>query len=116
MAKKQPTLAQLQAQIDVLNRQAEVLRQKEKGEVVARIKEAIATYEISASDLFATKRKPRVDAGGRVGKKKPAAKKTNSSAAYRDGSNQWSGRGPRPKWLRELLAAGRSLDEFRVAK
>ena len=37
------------------------------------------------------------------------------SAAFRDSNgNAWSGRGPRSQWLRDALAAGRSLDEFRV--
>jgi DNA-binding protein H-NS len=26
----------------------------------------------------------------------------------------WAGRGRRPRWLKQQLAAGRSLDEFRV--
>ena len=31
-----------------------------------------------------------------------------------DPSETWSGRGKTPRWALELLAAGRSLDEFRI--
>lgn len=55
--------------------------------------------------------------------KKPAkartAKKPSKPAkvAYRDpakAGNTWGGRGPRPKWLRDALDAGKSLDSFKV--
>lgn len=32
-----------------------------------------------------------------------------------DAAQTWSGRGRQPKWLVQALAAGRSLDEFRIA-
>jgi hypothetical protein len=36
---------------------------------------------------------------------------------YSDGSgNTWIGRGPRPKWVKDALAAGRTLDEFLTTK
>lgn len=36
---------------------------------------------------------------------------------YDDGNgNTWVGRGPRPKWVKDALAAGRGLDEFLAAK
>jgi len=33
-----------------------------------------------------------------------------------DPSITWSGRGRHPRWLSELLAAGRAIDEFRIAE
>jgi DNA-binding protein H-NS len=34
---------------------------------------------------------------------------------FRDAQgNVWVGRGPRPKWLREALASGKTLEEFAV--
>src|SRR5690606_38302276 len=47
-----------------------------------------------------------------------AARVANKAAAsahrFSDGhGNQWSGRGPRPRWLREALAGGASMDDFR---
>lgn len=34
---------------------------------------------------------------------------------YSDGVRKWSGRGQKPRWLAAQLAAGKSLDDFRVA-
>jgi DNA-binding protein H-NS len=33
-----------------------------------------------------------------------------------DPSITWSGRGRHPRWVNELLSAGRPIDEFRIAK
>ncbi|MEF7614640.1 H-NS histone family protein [Aquincola sp. MAHUQ-54] len=110
------TYAQLKKQIAALSQQAETLRRKEIADVVARIKEAIEAYGLTAEDL-GLQAGPR-----RAGRKTAAAKrKTGRSRAaaaqprYRDGSgNVWGGRGPRPRWLREAIAAGHSLEEFAV--
>lgn len=48
-----------------------------------------------------------------------AADKANTLGGpkYDDGNgNTWVGRGPRPKWVKDALAAGRGLDEFLTAK
>jgi DNA-binding protein H-NS len=38
-----------------------------------------------------------------------------TTAKFGDGQgNVWSGRGPRPHWLRDALNAGRRLEEFRA--
>ena len=47
----------------------------------------------------------------------PAKKKAPGKPAYRDtenAKNTWGGRGPRPAWLRDALAAGKSLDDFKI--
>lgn len=114
------TYDQLKKQIEALSQQAEAVRRKEVAGVVARIKEAIQAYELTAEDLgFGT---GRASAGRKTGAKKasPAAKGRRRSAAsatprYRDPSgNVWGGRGPRPRWLREAIASGRKLEEFAV--
>ena len=38
-----------------------------------------------------------------------------SVAQYADGTNSWSGRGPRPRWLKAAIADGKTLDELRVS-
>lgn len=105
MAKK--SLADLQAQIQKLQAEAEALKQQEKAGVVARIREAIAAYELTAADLFGA-------AADRAMKgKKRAGRSAARGAAYADGSgNVWGGRGPRPRWLREALQQGKSLEDF----
>jgi DNA-binding protein H-NS len=105
------TYSQLMKQIDVLRAQADNLKRKEAGDVIARIKEAIAAYDLSPADLFngaAGKRR----SPGKAAKRTRAAA-TGGAARYSDGAgNVWGGRGPRPHWLRDALAAGKKLSEF----
>ena len=47
----------------------------------------------------------------------PARKRSPSVAKYRHPENAeltWSGRGRKPGWISEALAAGKSLDEFAI--
>lgn len=103
------TYLQIQKRIEALRKQADKLRTKEVGGVVARIKVAIAHYGLTAEQLGLGKG----DAGGQ--ERTPRVARSASPARFADGNgNTWSGRGPRPQWLRSALAAGRSLEEFDV--
>ena len=104
------TYASIQAQIARLQAEADSLRKKEIAGVVARIREAIDHYGITAAELGLTAR-------GRLGKGTSVAERVKApaqgGAKFSDGQgNVWGGRGPRPAWLREALAAGRQLEEF----
>jgi DNA-binding protein H-NS len=111
------TYVQIQKQIETLQREADKLKRKEVDEVIAKIKEAIRVYGLTAADLALE---------GRVVRRGPAAKKRGRPATkaktrgpatvkYRDeNGNTWGGRGPRPQWLREALGAGKSLQDFAV--
>ncbi len=109
------TYTQIQRQIEALQKQAEKLKSTEVAGVVDRIKEAISHYGLTPDQLFGASssgaRKATsssAKASGKSGRAKGA-----SSAAYADGAgNTWGGRGPRPRWLRDALAAGKTLDEF----
>jgi DNA-binding protein H-NS len=111
------TLAQLKKEIANLTREAEKLQRKEIEGVVARIKEAIEAYGLTAADLGlgGAKRGPKA-----AGKKVAAApkrgrKKAAGEVKFRDESgNVWGGRGPRPKWLRDALTSGKQLSDFAV--
>lgn len=111
------TYASLQSQIAKLNAQAEMLREEEIAGVVTRIKEAIKVYGLSVGDLFddgMVKSASKTQAGSQL---RTRSKVANPSAKYADGKGGiWVGRGPRPSWLREALAAGRSLEEFAVGR
>lgn len=105
------TYHQIQQEIERLQREAERLKQEEVAGVIARIKEAIQVYGLSAPDLglFASGAKKRLAGKGSFASAK--------AAKYQDeAGNTWSGRGPRPQWLREALAAGRSIEEFAVQR
>lgn len=102
---------QLQRQIEVLQREAEKLRSQEIREVVGQIKVAVAHYGISAAQLgFGTA------ASGSARAAKASKPALSRSAKYADGQgNEWSGRGPRPHWLRDALKAGKDVEEFAVS-
>jgi len=120
MAKK--TYAVLQAEIEKLQAQAEAVRQSELDGVIARIREAIAFYGLKPQDLGFSPRAgvKATPAAGKVRRRRGAGAKRAAAGAqkapkFRDGQgNVWVGRGPRPKWLREALASGKTLDDFAV--
>lgn len=111
------TYLQLSQKIKALQAQAEQIKKKEVAGVVARIKEAIAAYDLTAEELGLSGSTAVKGAApskralkGRRGMK-AAAKR--ASVAYQNGSgNTWGGRGPRPAWLREALANGADLASF----
>jgi len=111
------TYADVQKQIEVLQQEAEKLRRKEIGGVVARIREAIKAYGLTANDLGLTAGQGRTHRVSAVPKKagKRRSKSKSGAIKFRDGNgNTWVGRGPRPQWLRSALSAGKQLSEFAV--
>ena len=99
------TYAQLQKQIASLEAQALKAKSAETDAVIGRMKQAIAVYGITAADLFGSQ---NAKAARTKGSRQRAAK-------YADGDgNTWVGMGKRPQWLRDALAAGKSLQDFAV--
>jgi DNA-binding protein H-NS len=100
----------MKKQIEELQRKAEKLRQQEIAGVISRIKVAIAHYDLTAEQLgFSVSAK-------RKGLKPGNAVASASAARYADGQgNTWSGRGPRPRWLRDALTAGSTLEQLETA-
>ncbi|MCY4745676.1 H-NS histone family protein [Pelomonas sp. UHG3] len=113
---------QVLAQIQKLQKEAESLRSKEVQGVIARIKEAISHYGLTAEDLFGgtRARKSKAPAVAPVeGRKqrKSAAKtvKVARPAKFRDeAGNTWSGIGKRPEWFKAALAAGKTADDLLI--
>ena len=114
------TYAELTQQINQLQAQAEARRLSEAKGVIRTINEAIATYGLTAADLKFAQTVLTPAASPKT--QQAVAPKTAGSAVvksggkgYSDGTgNAWTGRGPRPKWLREALAAGGSLSKYEV--
>ncbi|MFY9479833.1 MAG: H-NS histone family protein [Aquabacterium sp.] len=113
------TYIELMAEIERLQSQAAKLKDREKSEVVARIKKAIEVYGLTAKDLGLDK--PGRAATGKstttpkAGKRGARKAKAAATPKFRDAAgNNWSGRGPRPGWLRTALASGATLESFAV--
>ncbi len=112
--------AQLIKQIEVLQKEAEHVRRSEVDGVIARIREAMSHYGLTAADLGLNKQ-PAAKAAGKAAVKatrksgKTKAAKPAAVAKFRDeAGNTWVGRGKRPQWLRDALAAGKTLKDFAV--
>jgi DNA-binding protein H-NS len=111
------TYAQVMKQIESLKVEADKLRKKEVEGVVARIRDAIAHYGLTAADLGLTTGTAAKRAAPATRAGKTVRRKAGTQAPrFRDEAGRvWGGRGPRPRWLREALAAGRKLEEFAVS-
>jgi DNA-binding protein H-NS len=118
--KNGPTLVALNAQIAKLQVQAEALRAREVAGVVARIREAIVHYGLTAADLGlgSTMAKPSKRAGSGAPTKptgKAATKKAPRAIKFTDGQGKtWSGIGKRPNWYKDALAAGKTPQDLLV--
>ncbi|MDQ2779222.1 MAG: H-NS histone family protein [Pseudomonadota bacterium] len=109
-------------QIDVLKGEAEKLRSEEIEGVKARIREAIGFYDLTAADLgLSVRGGPKKGLATGTSAKQAVRKtrkthKLSQAAKFRDevSGGTWVGRGKRPQWLRDALAGGKSLDDYRV--
>lgn len=111
------TYAQIVKQIEVLKADAEKVRRKEVDGVIARIREAIEVYDLSASDLgfgAAAAKGPRKVAEPKKRRGTKAAKAAAVVKFRNDSGGTWAGRGKRPQWLRDALSAGKTLQDFAV--
>ena len=85
-----------------LHREIGALIAQRRHETLEQLKQQIAVLGFNVNDLVPTKKRGAASA----------------SVKYRDPNapeNTWSGRGKHPKWLKDNLAEGRSLEEFVVA-
>ncbi|MDZ7592606.1 MAG: H-NS histone family protein [Rubrivivax sp.] len=115
------TYSQLAKQIEQLQQEAEKLRRQEMGEVIERIREAVVHYGLTAEDLglgpkAARRSRAAAQPTAKTRRKSSAAKTaTGRAAKFRDEAGRsWGGIGKRPQWLRDALAAGKTLQDFAV--
>lgn len=96
-------------QIAQLRKQAEDLRNQERAGVIEDVRRKIAEYGLTASDL-------KLSARGVSAKRSTGAPAAKAAAKYRGPTGEtWSGgRGRKPRWVTEALAAGKSLSEFEI--
>jgi len=108
------TLAEIQAQIDALQEQANLIKSREKDRIISELRETIKTYGLTAADLGLSISEMPV--GRRASRGAKAAAKPE--ALYRDANgNEWSGgRGRRPQWVMALLEKGEDLESYRISR
>lgn len=96
-------------QIAQLRKQAEDLRNHERAGVIEEIRKKIAEYGLTATDL-------KLSSRGSSTKRNPAGAAPKAAAKYRSPTGEtWSGgRGRKPRWVTEAVAAGKSLSDFEI--
>jgi len=103
------TLQEVEAQIAELQRKAEQMRKEEITGVIDRIREAIAHYHLTPEQLFGAGK------AAKAGKPAKASPEPHGAIKYRDAAGHaWTGRGRRPQWYLDALAAGKSDAELRA--
>lgn len=112
------TLQDIQVEIRRLEKQRAAIIEREVAGVIERIKVAIAHYDLTPQQLFGkpTQRKPKSHAARR-GIANAAAAPQAGVIRFQDAEgNSWTGRGRRPKWYLDALAAGKTADDLRVRR
>lgn len=108
------SLAEIQAQIDALQEQANLIKNREKEGIIAELREKIKTYDLNAADLGLYI--PEITVVRRASRGTKAVAKPEPK--YRDAhGNEWSGgRGRRPQWVIAAMDAGEDLENYRIAE
>ena len=98
--------SELMAQAQKLMAEAEQARKNELASVIADIKAKMKQYGITVADLGA----------GAGGAKKAGKSKSAAPAKYRGPNGElWAGGpGRKPEWVRAVLAAGKSGEDYRI--
>ncbi len=102
------TYSELMAQAQNLMAQAEQARKTELAGVIADIKAKMKQYGITVADLGG--------AGAAGGAKRGPKTKSAAAPKYRGPNGElWAGGpGRKPQWVRDVLAAGKNLDAYRI--
>lgn len=96
------SLHELIAQREALDKKIADARREERSAALAKAKSLIAEFDLTPAELGFDKR-------GR----KPARAVVKPKFRGPNGET-WAGRGRKPKWLDEALAAGRKIEEFAI--
>jgi DNA-binding protein H-NS len=100
------SLQDLLAQKAALDKKITEVQREERSAAIAKVRELMAEYGLTAMDL-AGKTSPAKTKSGPRGK--VAVKYRNTATG-----DTWTGRGLQPKWLKAALATGRKLSDFTV--
>ncbi len=122
------SLAQLQQLIDKATRRREEIANRRIDKVRARINAMLKAEGLTLADVYgaaavASGRPVRKSGPGKAGGKKAAGASRSTLRGqpvppkYRnpdDPTQTWAGRGHKPRWMADALAAGRTLDDFLI--
>lgn len=107
---------QLQEIQDLIRQRAEIdsqvltLKQETKTAAIAEVKALIALHDLRVMDFFPKRPAQRAE-------RRPGEKKSKKPAAIKyigPVGEKWSGRGMMPVWLRELIEAGATKEQYLI--
>lgn len=97
------SIQELIAQRAALDKKIEEAKKEHRAAAVAQARALVAEFGLTPADLGFEKGRGRKASGSSV---KPK---------YRSPSGEtWAGRGRKPRWLEEAIAAGRKVEEFAI--
>jgi DNA-binding protein H-NS len=111
-------LVKLRQQIAEMEKQAAQLQKQNRSAVLAQLREQMVAYGITAEELSrpAPKARPKATPAKSASPAKGKKPVVSSPAKYRGPEGQqWTGRGTAPKWLNDLVAGGKTRDDFLIA-
>lgn len=100
--------AQLEHESKLLEEQLDAARKAAKQETIAKIRALMQEGGIEIADLGVARRIQ--SATGHKSAGKPVAIKYRNTVT----GETWTGRGLQPKWITAAIAAGKTIDEFKV--
>jgi DNA-binding protein H-NS len=84
-------------------------RTKEVEDLRVRVTDTAQTLGVSIEELFG------LPSSQRIGKRQTKHAKGKQPAKYRGpNGEEWSGRGPAPKWMKPLLTKGKTKQDFLI--
>jgi len=96
-------------QIEELKEKANKMRSEQVADVIAKVKDMIVKYDLTAYDLGLS--------GSQKGDPGSTTRPTiHVAIKYRDGDNTWTGRGKKPHWVKAIVDSGDDLNKFLVPK
>lgn len=98
------SIAELKTLQNEITVEMESRRKEERQKLVQEFRDKAKALGISLEDLMS----------GQKGKARSASKVAAKFANPADASQTWTGRGKRPRWVNDCLAAGKTLDELKV--
>lgn len=104
------SLESINKELERLQAQRQQLFERERVFAIQQLRSFVEKYAIQPQELGFGAAMLRGDAGPRLMGQRSGARRYVDPATGRS----WGGRGARPVWLREALAAGRRLEDFLV--
>lgn len=100
-----------QEKINALDKKLAAIRKEKASSVLAEVKNKIAEFSFTVEEVFP---EFKIKTVATVTKGKTKSDKKEPKYKNAEGLTWMGGRGPKPKWVAEILAAGGNIEDFRI--